>query len=339
MATKRKASSDKETLWAKLQRIQKEELEALTKERESLEEEKQKMLSFDVDDGEIIDINVGGELIIQANRGTLCQVEGSLFSSIFSGRWEGSVQRDSQNRIFLDHDPEMLRIIINFLRLKRIEDPSEPLVPPQPPKGKGQAFRCLLAYFGLGSLFCQSPPNFLKNFQVHEPNGSCVTVTETATATGSGHLLTCDHDGILESHFFCLGTPVVDGDCWKITIEFLNPSGLLFLGLIRNMSASNSSFADPESYGWAWNRLVSIRGTINQGHGGWNSFRQGDVLYFRLYQGKIYMFSSNVGKMYSIDCTSTTTDPLYFHCNFCMPGTSIVIESLDSSERNAAGWK
>ena len=168
----------------------------------------------------------------------------SLFSGIFGGRWEESIQRDGQGRIFLDHDPELLEIIINFMRAKRIENPSKPLAPPKPPSEKKELFGCLLAYFGLESLFILTPPAFLKEFQVHEPNGSQVSVAET----GFGQELT--YNGPHNYHFLCLAEPVICGDFWKITIQHLPYNCWLYLGLIKNMQATKDSYVDMSSFGW-----------------------------------------------------------------------------------------
>jgi len=109
------------------------------------------------DDDIIIEINVGGTIIC-ALRSTLCLVaRDTMFSYMFSGRWEKSLTRDSNGRIYLEHDPELIELIVNFLRTKKIEDPSssfdETIVCPEIPKGKEQAFRVLLNYFGLTDFF------------------------------------------------------------------------------------------------------------------------------------------------------------------------------------------
>eukprot|EP00548_Thalassiothrix_antarctica_P020978 CAMPEP_0194189272 /NCGR_PEP_ID=MMETSP0154-20130528/58254_1 /TAXON_ID=1049557 /ORGANISM="Thalassiothrix antarctica, Strain L6-D1" /LENGTH=72 /DNA_ID=CAMNT_0038910315 /DNA_START=16 /DNA_END=231 /DNA_ORIENTATION=+ len=72
-----------------------------------------------------------------------------MLSYMFSGRWEKSLIRDSSGRIFLDHDPQLIEIILNHLRVKRIEDPSHPVQPPKIPEGKKDAFSTLLKYFEL----------------------------------------------------------------------------------------------------------------------------------------------------------------------------------------------
>ena len=71
---------------------------------------------------DIITLNVGGK-IISIERDTLCQIEGSLLASMFSGRCEKSLKRDENNRVFLEIDPDCFKIVVKWLRLLRI-DPS-----------------------------------------------------------------------------------------------------------------------------------------------------------------------------------------------------------------------
>ena len=56
---------------------------------------------------DVIELNVGGE-IMATTRSTLCQVEGSLLASMFSGRWEDKLCKDKQRNYFLDLDQPFL---------------------------------------------------------------------------------------------------------------------------------------------------------------------------------------------------------------------------------------
>ena len=66
--------------------------------------EKQRMKAVEVSDNDIIHLNVGGHKLT-TKRSTLCQVEGSLLASMFSGRWEDSLERDQDGAIFFDFNP------------------------------------------------------------------------------------------------------------------------------------------------------------------------------------------------------------------------------------------
>ena len=69
--------------------------------------------------------------------------------NIFSGRWEESLTRDKDGNIFLDYDDELIKIIVNYLREKKIEDPSDPVTCPIIPRDKTKSFQRLIQYFGL----------------------------------------------------------------------------------------------------------------------------------------------------------------------------------------------
>ncbi|KAL3933611.1 MAG: hypothetical protein SGARI_003666, partial [Bacillariaceae sp.] len=67
------------------------------------------------------------------------------------GRWAG--QKDSKGRLFLDYDPDLFKIIVTHLRLKKLEDPLNPVPLPEVPTAKMTHFCHLLGYFGLETSF------------------------------------------------------------------------------------------------------------------------------------------------------------------------------------------
>jgi len=97
---------------------------------------------------EVLTLNVGGELLT-TRRSTLCLYEGSYLANIFSGRWESCIERDRQGHFFLDFDPISFRLILNFLRSKRIESSVAPVGPPTVPPEREEHFQNLVEYLGL----------------------------------------------------------------------------------------------------------------------------------------------------------------------------------------------
>ena len=53
----------------------------------------------------------------------------------------------------MDYNPELIEIIVDYLREKNIEDPSDPLTYPYVPRHKKQSFERMLCYFGLTEFF------------------------------------------------------------------------------------------------------------------------------------------------------------------------------------------
>ncbi|XP_064621992.1 BTB/POZ domain-containing protein KCTD3-like [Lineus longissimus] len=71
----------------------------------------------DASQGEIIHLNVGGTRF-STSRQTLTWVQDSFFTSLLSGRI--SSLRDETNAIFIDRDPKLFSIILNYLRTKDV---------------------------------------------------------------------------------------------------------------------------------------------------------------------------------------------------------------------------
>ena len=103
---------------------------------------------------DIIEINAGGK-IITTLRSTLTAVPDTMLANMFSGRWEESMVRDNNGRIFLDEDPEFIEVIINFLRNKKREDPTKPARSPKVHVDKKEDFDDIVQYFGLTDYILQ----------------------------------------------------------------------------------------------------------------------------------------------------------------------------------------
>ena len=62
-----------------------------------------------------------------------------------------------EGRVFIDEDPDLIKIIVNFLRKKKREDPEKPFrLSPRIPDGKKEDFHSLLDYYGLTTFFGES---------------------------------------------------------------------------------------------------------------------------------------------------------------------------------------
>jgi len=178
--------------------------------------------------------------------------------------------------VFLNNDPELIELIVNYLRTKVIEDPSSNKVIgcPKIPEGKEEAFEVLLNYFGLTDFFY--PPSTsisldITNINVVLPHGSGVDVTKNENMIqflkNNRHknwdVVTCK--------------PTLDssgeGSFWKVTIDAL-PGAWIFLGIIGNPDASNipTSHTDSTCYGWAGSSSVYHGGTERKGDSGWDNF-------------------------------------------------------------------
>jgi BTB/POZ domain len=319
-----------ETLWAELQQVQQNEMAVLKRKSDELEQEKASMNTLAPDASDIVTINVGGEIILQATRDTLClAAPGSRFAALFSGRWEDHCVKDAQGRIFLDHDPELVRMMVNYMRIKRVEDPASPLDPPTAPATKGPEWFCLLDHYGMTALFTKpsSPysPLDVSKLTVIQSQVSNVSIQRV----GKGLQLSYGASGV---HYFVACTPrLVPGtqSSWKVTINKL-PSSWVGLGVIGNANAASTSHTDPTRFGWVGDSQVYVAGSSRPGAGGWSNFTEGECLLFGLADNKLTMFSVTNSMRFVID--EVLDGEKFIHFNFVHAGTMITLEPLDATE-------
>lgn len=131
------------------------ERELLTQERadlvvreEALEREKQ-TLQGSRSPSDVVDLNVGGQITCSVRRSTMLLEEHSALASIFSGRWDDSLERDKSGRIFIDFSPDIFMPLVDFLRQKTIENPDDPVEPPEVAHEKMAAFKRMLEYYNM----------------------------------------------------------------------------------------------------------------------------------------------------------------------------------------------
>lgn len=106
----------------------------------------------DKSDNDVLHLNVGGDRMSVLRR-TLTCVEGSMLASRFSGRWDDTLEKDSDGYFFIDQPMELFRPMINHLRAKSCETPLGP--PVKSPYLKDYELRLdfyrMVEYFGMTS--------------------------------------------------------------------------------------------------------------------------------------------------------------------------------------------
>lgn len=106
---------------------------------------------------DLVNLNVSGDHIT-ARRSTLCLYEGTYLASMFSGRWENAVTKDSSGRVFLELNPQIFRKILDFLISKSREDPISPTLPPSVQEHMVGELDEALKYLGLEDIWHQNAP-------------------------------------------------------------------------------------------------------------------------------------------------------------------------------------
>lgn len=75
--------------------------------------------------GDVIRLNIGGT-ILDVLRRTLCHAEGSMLASKFSGRWDDSLEKDSDGNFFIDQPYELFIVLIDYFRACAAATPKGP---------------------------------------------------------------------------------------------------------------------------------------------------------------------------------------------------------------------
>mmetsp|Transcript_43239 Transcript_43239/g.90853 ORF Transcript_43239/g.90853 Transcript_43239/m.90853 type:complete len:233 (-) Transcript_43239:515-1213(-) len=100
---------------------------------------------------DLVEVDAGGK-IIAAKRSTLTQLTGTRMEGLFSGRWDETVLKDRQGRIFLDVNPLCFQAIVDYLNEKLISSEDNPPALPTIDTEYTQILKHQLELFGLSSV-------------------------------------------------------------------------------------------------------------------------------------------------------------------------------------------
>jgi hypothetical protein len=177
-------------------------------------------------------------------RSTLCQVEGSLLASMFSGRWEDSLERDQDGAIFFDFNPQHFVVILDYLRAKKIATPENPAPLPKVAEDQAKNFNNLLEYLGLSDEIVPAEKVPSEKFNQH--SSTVVTLQEGGTVAVHG-----PNGG----HSYVLGENVHQQGIvrFKMKVESFQNNEWMLVGIAKAdvVPPDNNSYKWPGSYGWA----------------------------------------------------------------------------------------
>ena len=243
------------------------------------------MQAVNVNGDDIIHLNIGGQKF-STTRSTLCQVEGSLLATMFSGRWEDNLKRDENGAIFFDLNPRYFGLIMDYLRAKKIATLENPPSFPKVPEDEAINFSTFVSYLGLSGEFLEVTETPEDNSEIPASvrfssdtfalHGSRVTLQEAGTVAQNS-----SHGG----YEYVIGKNDYKGGVvhWKLRLELFTHNKWIFVGIVRwDDPHSNDwcSYRWPGSYGWAvgktgqiWRRgLSTIDETLK------NLSKQGDIV-------------------------------------------------------------
>lgn len=276
------------------------------------------------DDNDIIRINLGYKTIV-TTRSTLYLAEGSKFSTMFSGRCDNDLTLDEEGRVVIDEDPELIELIINFLRQKKREDPEGRRIrfTGRIPDDKKEDFDSLLDYYGLTSFFFGKKSYDVSEAEVIQPYNKDVKVTKTGKK-----IQLRKKDNCFSTDNFVYLRPSLDvsgdGAFWKVTV--LHKRFFVYIGIIKNLDPPDASEFDKTSYGWGSNCYAYIEGNgVKQDR--WTDFEDDECLYFHLTTTQLTMYSDKKNRTFVIDVEDDDI-PTYIHINMYGRDTDLSIEPL-----------
>ena len=250
----------------------------LKTEVEAFNEEKQKMKVFAVSDDDIIPLNVGGKKFT-TTRSTLCQVEGSLLATMFSGRWEDGVKRDKDGAVFFDFNPKHFGYILEYLRTKKIATPEDPAELPKVPRDEAKNFNTLVEYLQLSDEIAV-PVEIVRTeivprekFNLHAPK---ITLQEDGKVAVHGPHQFAEH--ALGENTYERGIVRL-----RLKLESFQNNYWIFVGILKgDVLQQNQPYSHtwPGSYGWALgsNSQVVKNGLYAREHSLKNLTKQSDTV-------------------------------------------------------------
>ena len=200
------------------------------------------------DNDDIINLNVGGKKLATL-RSTLCQVEDSLLAAMFSGRWEDNIKRDQDGAVFFDFNPQHFILVLDYLRVKKIETPENPPPLPKVPEDQEESFNSLVQYLGLSNeIIAPSKITPSEKFNSCSPG---VSLQEDGLV--AVHDETSAHEYALGENEYSEGTVNL-----KLKLETFENNNWTFVGVaqedIKRPLASDISCTWSGSYGWVLGR-------------------------------------------------------------------------------------
>ena len=234
------------------QRFQQEFQELIEEERVKLKAEiaeynaeKERMKALTVSDNDIIHLNIGGQKLT-TKRSTLCQVENSLLATMFSGRWEESLERDQDGAVFLDFNPQYFVLILDYLREKRIAQLGKPIPLPKVADDQLERFNNLLQYLGLNDEIVPKQITPSEKFGQHS---SGVTVQESGSVAVKGPEEEFRY--ILGENLYRQGIVNL-----KLKLESFQSNLCMFAGIVKGdvVPPDDFPYRWRGSYGWVLGR-------------------------------------------------------------------------------------
>jgi len=240
---------------------------ALEADREKLQAEKEAMMKAGITESDLLSINVGGQIFAVKRSTLLMAPEGSLLSLMFSGRWDASISRDAEGRMFLDMSPPVFSSILSYLRAMRLECPAKKRRSLPIDQMYEAELKAACLYDGLFP-----KPHMALQLKSREQQGLSIVEDEEGTTVRQTA-------GLFRAAF---GTEVIETVAtWKFSAVSIS-NGYMFAGTTAAADPSQNPYSSSSAFGWACDGQVYLGGTNYPGLGGWVGWQAGDHAIFLL---------------------------------------------------------
>ena len=194
-------------------------------------------------DDDIIPLNVGGQQF-STKRSTLCQVEGSLFATIFSGDCEDSLERDEDGAVCFDFNPQHFGLILDYLESREISIRENPATVFKFPDDQVKDFNVLVESLGLIDEIVANQIVPGEKFNLHSAG---ISLEEDGKVAA--------HDGT-RGHKYVLGKNIYQEGIvhLKLKFESFEDNHWMFIGILEGdvvRRDDDHSYEWSGSYGWS----------------------------------------------------------------------------------------
>ncbi|CAF2939370.1 unnamed protein product [Rotaria sp. Silwood2] len=253
-----------------------EKFKQLMEERRKWDEEKATIEKIAASASPIVKLNVGGEAMT-TSRATLTLDEGSLLATMFSGKWDNKLMKDTDGCIFLDYDPVLFKFLLNQLRawsdlsVKRVF---------RLPVGSEQSFLELVRLLKFNERFIDSKQSTItsvaKVVQSEEESERFGTVS-SSTVQLTNDNRTCKTT--VDSNWqYLLGTLTYSTGKHRIRLKLEFGRTNILMGICsQNKPPTGPQFYDkPTTHGWFIHGYMMKNGQGS--HPGWPQVAVNDIL-------------------------------------------------------------
>eukprot|EP00929_Paragymnodinium_shiwhaense_P091609 TRINITY_DN51526_c0_g1_i1.p1 TRINITY_DN51526_c0_g1~~TRINITY_DN51526_c0_g1_i1.p1 ORF type:complete len:254 (-),score=34.56 TRINITY_DN51526_c0_g1_i1:665-1426(-) len=251
---------------------------------------------------------------------------------MFSGRWEESITRDREGRIFLDFAPKLFTKILAHLRSCCLAPPTKRPKLSSVAIGDQEEFDLMLAYLGLTEPQLKLPIKLRPTRRVDiSEDGSRATRrdwVDRCITWGGGNAIIVGDEPLV--HHGSSGVAV-----WKVTVKDLI-RGWMGIGIIAHESPPQESYYDQSCYMWGSVDEVWSRGECSKQDPDWSDWEKNDEAIFGLdmASSSLQMYHKRIAKLFELHLSPGVTG---YRVHLSLAAQPCCVQ-LSEPSRQEAAW-